>query len=129
MPDFTVAEPRIIPLVYQPDSARWFAAVRHLPNAIWLDSGHPGSSYGRFDIISAAPQCLLETRGANTIIRYCDGRRNESTQDPFSLLKQLLPADQQTLNNNLPFIGGALGYFGYDLGRRLETMPSLALDD
>ena len=136
MPDFTVAipgfateEPRIIPLVYQPDSAHWFAAVRHLPNAIWLDSGHPGSSYGRFDIIAAAPQCLLETRGATTTIRYCDGRRDESAQDPFYLLKQLLPVDQQTLDSNLPFIGGALGYFGYDLGRRLETIPSLALDD
>ncbi|HCS64101.1 MAG TPA: aminodeoxychorismate synthase component I [Cellvibrio sp.] len=138
MPDFTAAipgfateEPRIVPLVYQPDSAHWFAAVRHLPNAIWLDSGHPGSSYGRFDIIAAAPQCLLETREANTSIHYCDGRTEESAQDPFYLLKQLLPVNQlfEHANCHLPFIGGALGYFGYDLGRRLEAMPNLALDD
>lgn len=141
MPDFTAAipgfateEPRIIPLVYQPDSTHWFAAVRHLPNAVWLDSGHPGSSYGRFDIIAAAPQCLLETRGAKTVIHCCDGRADESAQDPFYLLTQLLPIDQPSQdnyfhNNPLPFIGGALGYFGYDLGRRLEVIPSLALDD
>jgi len=131
MPEITATKPRIVPLVYQPDSTHWFAAVRHLPNAIWLDSGHPGSSYGRFDIIAAAPQCLLETRAANTSVRYCDGRIEESAQDPFYLLKQFLPVDQfpEPLNSELPFIGGALGYFGYDLGRRLETMPNLALDD
>lgn len=129
MPDFNTKKPRIISLDYQPDSAHWFTAVRHLPNAIWLDSGHPGSSYGRFDIISAAPHCLLETRGVNTTIRYLDGSTEESAQDPFYLLKQWLPVDQQTPDSDLPFIGGALGYFGYDLGRRLETIPNLALDD
>lgn len=131
IPGFATEEPRIVPLVYQPDSAHWFAAVRHLPNAIWLDSGHPGSSYGRFDIIAAAPQCLLETRGTNTSIHYCDGRTEKSAQDPFHLLKQLLPVDRllEHSHNDLPFIGGALGYFGYDLGRRLEIIPSLALND
>ncbi|HEY0893523.1 MAG TPA: aminodeoxychorismate synthase component I [Cellvibrio sp.] len=129
MPELAYQEPRIIPLVYQPDSAHWFAVVRHLPNAIWLDSGRPGSSYGRFDIIAAAPQCSLQTRGATTLIQYADGRAEESAQDPFYLLKQLLPIDQTSQDNPLPFIGGALGYFGYDLGRRLEVIPNLALDD
>lgn len=131
MPDFTATTPHIIPLVYQPDSAHWFALVRHLPHAVWLDSGRPQSTYGRFDIIAAAPQCLVETRGANTSIRYGDGRTDESALDPFYLLKQFLPVDQlpEHSNSDLPFIGGALGYFGYDLGRRLETMPNLARND
>ncbi|XNM65063.1 hypothetical protein ACLK2H_10440 [Escherichia coli] len=29
----------------------------------------------------------------------------------------------------LPFIGGAVGLFGYDLGRRFETLPQRALND
>lgn len=136
MPDFTAdlsnfsaAKARIIPLVYQADSAHWFAAIRHLPNAIWLDSGHPGSSYGRFDILSAAPQCLLETRGEITTIHRIDGRHEESREDPFYLLKQWLPKCDAQPHHTLPFIGGALGYFAYDLGRRLEVIPTLAQDD
>ena len=33
------------------------------------------------------------------------------------------------LNPDLPFQGGALGLFGYDLGRRVETLPQLAEAD
>jgi len=30
---------------------------------------------------------------------------------------------------DVPFSGGAIGYFGYDLGRRLERLPSIAAAD
>ncbi len=124
----TVIKPRIVPLVYQPNSGHWFIAVRHLPNAIWLDSGRPTSTYGRFDIISAAPQQLLTTQGASTTLTDFHGHTRTSDQDPFSLLSSCL-AEPQARDTELPFTGGALGYFGYDLGRRLERLPSLARAD
>ncbi|STJ80223.1 para-aminobenzoate synthase component I [Escherichia coli] len=31
-----------------------------------------------------------------------------------------------THNEDLPFQGGALGLFGYDLGRRFESLPEIA---
>ncbi|PUA27144.1 MAG: aminodeoxychorismate synthase, component I [Cellvibrio sp. 79] len=118
----------IKPIVYQPESACWFLRVRHLPYAIWLDSCHPNSPYGRFDIISAAPQCLLETHAEKTDIYFYDGTYKESLMDPFALLKQYLPTDDEHIEG-LPFTGGALGYFGYDLGRRLEKLPAKAQQD
>lgn len=123
--------PRFIPLAYQPDSTPWFMQVRHLSRPVWLDSGHPGSHYGRYDIISAAPQCWLETIRDITHIHFNDGTRQESPADPFALVKQYLPlaTQQATISRTLPFIGGALGYFGYDLGRRLEKIPSHAQAD
>jgi para-aminobenzoate synthetase component 1 len=133
------AKLRIIPLSYQPDSAAWFALVRHLPNAAWLDSGRPQSSYGRFDIICAAPQQLIITRGSVTTIEHHHGLTESSRLDPFRLLNERLFATQiapksQTdelppAQADLPFIGGALGYFNYDLGRQLEKLPSLARAD
>lgn len=32
-------------------------------------------------------------------------------------------------NEDLPFQGGALGLFGYDLGRRFESLPEIAEQD
>jgi para-aminobenzoate synthetase component 1 len=94
---------------------------------IWLDSGHPKSSYGRFDILSAAPAVILNTRGDVTHIQQ--GELIETShQNPFSVLQSYLPAIQTSLEQ-VPFCGGALGYFGYDLGRSLERLPNSALKD
>lgn len=127
------AKLRFIPLAYLPDSAPWFAALRHLPSAVWLDSGRPHSNYGRFDILCAAPQRLLTSRNAVTEIAHHQGPSETSTQDPFYLLKELLfdsASDCQTPINeplsDLPFVGGALGYFAYDLGRQVERLPVVA---
>lgn len=120
--------PQLTTLPYTPDSAQWFLAVRHLPNAIWLDSGRPVSQYGRFDIISAAPQTLLEAHGDTTRITDLNGAFTESSADPFQLLQQQLHPGKNVMGE-LPFYGGALGYFGYDLGRRLEQLPQIARQD
>lgn len=118
---------QLIPITYAPNSADWFVQVRELEMPVWLDSGRPQSSYGRFDIISAAPSITLNTFGNLTYI--CSGNKaKSSTDNPFELLQALLPINQPHIDE-IPFCGGALGYFGYDLGRRLEALPSLADQD
>lgn len=129
MPRSLAEKLRIIPLVYQPEPALWFAVVRQLPYAVWLDSGRPASHYGRFDIICAAPQQLLITQDEHTRILDHSGNSRDSREDPFYLVRDLLGANQNPTHSDLPFVGGALGYFGYDLGRRLEVLPVLAAQD
>ena len=113
---------------YFHDSALLFERVAHLPWAIFLDSGQAlnaatgksGSQYGRFDILVAEPVATLVTRGVTTTIS-ANGNITVSTDDPFLLLKNLLkkyPAPK----TDLPFAGGALGYFAYDLGRKLAKL-------
>jgi para-aminobenzoate synthetase component 1 len=112
---------------YQPDSENLFAVVRDLPDAIWLDSGKPRSTQGRFDIISATPDALIETKGALSTITDGNGTTT-SDIDPFELAQQLLqpllPFDNTVAN--YPFVGGLIGYFGYDLGRRLISIDNRA---
>lgn len=126
---------RLIPLAYQPDSTAWFCAIRQLPRPVWLDSCFHGSPYGRFDLLAAAPLYTLETLGDLTRISASNGLIEESSADPFLLIKHYLPELDLTpqglnpANPGLPFYGGALGYFGYDLGRRLETLPARAVQD
>jgi para-aminobenzoate synthetase component 1 len=118
---------QLIPIHYYPNSADWFVQIRHLAMPIWLDSGHPQSSYGQFDILGAAPAISLNTSGGITCITQ-DGLSESSHENPFMVLQRHLPPLQTALEQ-VPFCGGALGYFGYDLGRSLEKLPEAALKD
>ncbi len=120
------AKPLIHSLPYFADSAKLFAPLASKPWAVFLDSGYPGSHQGRYDIIAADPCCTLVTCGQDTEIT-CNGASRISSGDPFQLLKeQLLPLQQG--HEQLPFSGGAIGYFAYDLARRLEKIPTIAED-
>lgn len=118
---------QLTPINYYSNSADWFVQVRQLAMPIWLDSGRPQSQYGRFDIISAAPALTLNTFGELTYVEH-ENHSEISQENPFELLKRHLPVHQPHLDE-IPFCGGALGYFSYDLGRRLESLPELADKD
>ena len=111
---------------YRPDSSELFAALRQLAWPVFLDSGRPFSVQGRYDIISAEPIARLVTRGPRTEIHHASAV-DTSLADPFDLLGEVLGPLRPGIPG-LPFSGGAIGYFGYDLARRLERLPSLAQD-
>ncbi len=119
-------------LTYHHDSAQLFARIANKPRAVFLDSGqmldaasgHPGSQYGRYDILVADPFITLISNESKT--QVCErGQTTVSTDDPFELLKQALQP-YVAAQSDLPFTGGAVGYFGYDLARRLEKLASIA---
>lgn len=96
------------------------------PWPVWLDSGRPFSTQGRFDILTADPVATLVTRGAES--EWCAvGPVFRSCADPLALLAESLGPKRATVPG-LPFVGGAIGYFGYDLARRFMPLPSLVLD-
>ena len=97
-----------VELPYQSDAAGYYAALADLPWAVWLDS----CGMSRYDIVTAAPQRTLALG-------------EEAHGDPFVLLRNLL-GDQVAPIANVPFAGGALGYWSYDLARRMMTLPGIA---
>ena len=122
-------------LPYHHDSALLFERIAHQPWAILLDSGQmldansgrPGSQYGHYDILVAEPFMTLVTMGENTEITQ-QNQVSISAENPFELLKKIL-SQFSAPQTGFPFAGGALGYFSYDLGRRLEKLSSIAEDD
>lgn len=113
-------------LPYRADSAALFEAVADLPWAVFLDSGSHHLTQSRYDIIAAEPYLTLVARGRLTEIR---GEAIElARDDPLDLLRRHLAAYPET-QCDLPFAGGAIGYFSYDLARRFERLPALAADD
>ena len=114
-------------LPYFSDSAPLFAPLAHLPWAVFLDSAYHGNAQGRYDIMAYGPVCTLQTYGADTLICK-NGAEFHSQDDPFQLLKQELGPLLPSIDG-LPFNGGAIGYFAYDLARRIEKLPVLAVDE
>ncbi|TMX66051.1 aminodeoxychorismate synthase component I [Vibrio rotiferianus] len=109
-----------------------FSRIESQPWAMLLHSASNTHIDSRFDVLVANPIATLETVANDTHINT-ESRQYVSKEDPFSLLdelqQQLLPNLDLEANLDLPFVGGALGYFSYDLGRRVESMPELATKD
>ncbi|NOQ14898.1 MAG: aminodeoxychorismate synthase component I [Methyloprofundus sp.] len=112
-------------LPYLSDSARLFSGIASQPWAVFLDSGLAEKRQGRYDIFASEPVCTLLTHGKQTTVSRGDDEF-VSEQDPFTLVKQQLPV--QPAFAEVPFNGGAIGYFAYDLGRNLESLPEIAED-
>ena len=118
-------------LDYTPDALiQRFAPIASLPWAMLLSSANANHSDNRFDILTADPRATLVTRGDVTHITDASGC-SESGADPLQLVQQQCDALGVTplSHDHLPFQGGALGLFGYDLGRRFEQLPQQAQAD
>lgn len=123
----------ILPLATNTTPADVFVFMADKPMAMWLDSCHSDHIDSRFDIIVWQAEASLTTFGKNTHIERSNNSPVELSQDdPLSLLKNLqseIIEEAKTPHSFLPFLGGALGYFSYDLGRRFEKLPVKAEQD
>ena len=122
----------ITSLAYSKDAAlTWFAPLSGLPWAMLLRSAAEKHPDNRFDIIVADPLATIESENGISKVCYANGTEETYTDDPFALVQslqaQLLPAVSPMMA--LPFIGGALGYFSYDLGRQVENISTIAEHD
>lgn len=119
-------------LIYHHDSALLFEPIARQKWAMLLDSGQipnaaalTGDQHGRYDIVVAEPFMTIVTNGEQTKISQ-NGDVTVSHDDPFALLKRLLN-QYKTGKTHYPFAGGALGYFAYDLARRIEKLAHTAM--
>ena len=122
-----MADLLIVDLPYKSDSAELFDRLADEPWSAFLDSSQPANTTGRYDIIVSRPSIRITTKNKKTKIQ----KWSESftiPDDPFVILNEYLSMPKKN-NNKIPFIGGALGFFSYDLGRYIERIPSLAIDD
>ncbi len=104
---------REISLNYEPNPARLFARIAHLPGSVWLDSGRPACDMGRYDIISANPRELLTPENKPDALT------------PFEFIEQARSELPNHANHKSPFTVGLLGYFSYETGQTNSKKPKI----
>jgi para-aminobenzoate synthetase component 1 len=91
---------------------------RDLPGLALLESARPGRN-ARWTYLTADPIAVLASPAAGG--------------DPFAVARQLLGRLEtrsiEAGSDAPPFLGGLVGYLGYDLGHELERLPTLSRDD
>jgi para-aminobenzoate synthetase component I len=122
------------------EGMHWLKQVKHLPWPMLLESGRVDTSQtqatmdeetslgARFDIVVAAPVVKIIHRRPITEV-HANGSVQQSVDEPFHIIQHWLSEHQVERSADIPFAGGALGYFSYDLGRSIEVLPVLAIED
>jgi len=85
-----------------------FLKLRGAGPAFLLESAEQGQRVGRHSFIGVRPRGL---------VRWSLG----DDGDPYTLAEQAAALRQATFEDAPPFTGGAVGFFGYDLVRTVET--------
>lgn len=123
---------RITPLEYR-DVLEVFQPFSQDPVAALLDSAatstlaHPHAKSdirSRYSYIAIEPFAVIRSDASGVCV---DGIRVAG--NPFSILQKHLAACRVVTENAVvPFIGGAVGYLAYEMGRHADRFPALAND-
>lgn len=120
----------ILELEYKDDTSLYFEHFVNLPYPCFLDSSaFDGSKaaykdhFSRYDIMTAAPAMHFTLMpGGDLIIEDCIQHKVErfSENTPFSQLSTHFHRMSKVDNEGLPFTGGMVGFWGYELCEQLE---------
>lgn len=106
-----------------------FELIKDRPYSFFLDSGMDPQRLGRYSFLGSEPFLVMSSRGSE--INLIRGREHEVQHgNPFDTIGKLLEVYKlDHCPAPAPFLGGAVGYFSYDLCHFIERLPSTAIDD
>jgi anthranilate synthase component I len=130
------AEHRVVPVTRKvlADSETPLSAYRKLaanrPGTFLLESAENGRSWSRWSFIGAGAPSAFTVRDGEAAWLGVTPQDAPSGGEPLQALHSTLKLLQtESLPGLPPLSGGLVGFFAYDLVRRLERLPELVLDD
>ena len=107
-----------------------YARLRAGDWSFLLESVVGGEKVGRYSFLGGWPFLRFEAYGNRVIVESAQGRQEYESADPLQELNGLCARYRAPHLRGLPrFVGGAVGYAGYDAIRYLEDLPNAPLDD
>ena len=107
----------------------FLAVAGNEPYSCLLESIERGEQIGRYTFLGARPYMRVSSQ-ADEITIERGKKRERRSGDIFQVVKELLRAHKAATVSGLPpFTAGAVGYFAYDVVRRLENIGEHAKDD
>lgn len=102
-------------------------------SACLFESVVGGERVGRYSFLTSKPFLEVSAVGHEVTVAKADGgKRTHTVEDPLDTLKKELDRIDvaQVDDPDLPpFVGGAIGYAGYDVVRYTEHLPDAPTDD
>ncbi|WP_079914941.1 anthranilate synthase component I family protein [Paenibacillus sp. 32352] len=98
------------------------------PGSFVLESGKGG----RYTFLGLKPVSAIRGKGMRTVVHHEDGTVTEGEGAPLEAVKQWMAEYRSPAvrGHGLPkFLGGCVGYWGYDVARSIERLPETASDD
>ncbi len=116
------------------DSLTPVSAFRRLDDggqACLFESVVGGEQVGRYSFLAFHPTKTLIARDRNIEIRQKDGScETLESENPLTIVREHIDAVKVEHRDQLPpFVGGAIGYVGYDAIRYVEKLPNAPDDD
>lgn len=93
-----------------------------------LESQRDREKLGRYSFIVSEPFIVLKAKKEIVSIKK-GGSEEEVVGKAFDILGKLLEEYKVENNSELPFVGGAVGYLGYELCHQVEDLPNTVIDD
>jgi anthranilate synthase component 1 len=97
--------------------------------ACLLESVEGGEKIARYTFVGANPAEVFRYRNGSCVVES-EGRVSVEYTRPMELLRKMVARFQPARVPGLPpLVGGAIGYFAYDMVRQFERIPESGRDD
>lgn len=109
------------------EPAAFFEQIKDRDYAFFLDSSKTHEAFGKYSFVGFDPLLTYKVKGDKVFISE-EGKTLCTTENAFDALNRLYLKYAIPYEAPYPFVGGFVGYLGYDLCHHVEVLPKTAQD-
>ena len=109
--------------------AAYLKLARAAKYSCLLESVEGGENIGRYTFLGVNPAEVFRSRGRSCVVETKNGREAFEANPIAALRARIARYKPVRIAGLPPLVGGAIGYFAYDMVRLMERIPSTGADE